>query len=160
MHARALSAALGLSLCMVGLPAQALCVLCTGSVSGTPHAFGTYSPLANTARDSASTITVNIAGTVGLLVGYEIALSAGQSGSVADRRMSNGTTSMSYNLFSDAARSAVWGLAPGSTVVDAFLLSVLGTASRSHNVYGRIPAGQLALQPGTYADTVTVTVVF
>lgn len=160
MHARALKAAVGVWILTAALPAHALCVLCTGSVSATPHAFGTYSPLANTARDSASTVTVNIAGAAGVLVGYEIALSAGQSGNVAGRRMTNGSTSMSYNLFSDPARSAIWGTAPGSTVVDGILLSVLGTASQTHTVYGRIPAGQLALQPGSYADTVTVTVVF
>ncbi|RYF41502.1 MAG: SCPU domain-containing protein [Comamonadaceae bacterium] len=160
MYARPLKAALGALALTAGVSAHALCVLCTGSVSATPHAFGTYSPLSNTAKDSASSVTVTISGTAGLLVSYEIALGTGQAGSVATRAMTNGVTSMRYNLFSDAARSVLWGVAPSATVVDSFLLNVLGTSTRSHDVYGRIPAGQLALQPGTYTDTVTVTVVF
>lgn len=148
------------ALLAAGTQAQALCVLCTGSVTATPHAFGNYDPLSSTPKDSTSTVTVTIFGTVGLVVGYEISLSAGQSNSVANRWMLNGGTQMAYNLYLDSGRGTVWGTAVGATVSDAFLLSLLGSQSRGHTVYGRIPAGQTLVQPGPYTDTISVSVLF
>lgn len=154
---RAVAAA---ALLAAGGHAHALCVLCTGSVAATPHAFGNYDPLSATPRDSTSTVTVTINGAVGLGVGYEISLSSGQSNSVANRWLLNGSTPMTYNLYLDSGRGTVWGTAVGATVSDSFVLNLLGTASKAHTVYGRIPAGQTAVQPGPYTDTISVSVLF
>jgi spore coat protein U-like protein len=141
-------------------PAHALCVLCVGSVTATPLAFGAYDPLNTNPTDSTSTVTVSITGAVGLLVGYDISLSAGHSNNVANRWMLNGTTPMQYNLYLDSNRGTVWGSAVGATVADSFTLNLLGTASRGHTVFGRIPALQTTVQPGPYNDTISVSVLF
>ncbi|MBU1362010.1 MAG: spore coat U domain-containing protein [Gammaproteobacteria bacterium] len=143
-------------------PAQALCLVCTGSVSATPHAFGTYDPLASGPRDSTSTVSVTITGVAGLLVPYSISLGGGVNGSIADRQMVNGTSRMHYNLYTGSTRTTVWGDGSvGTTVSGSVLLTaLLLTATVSHTVYGRIGAGQTTLVPGGYDDTITVTVLF
>jgi spore coat protein U-like protein len=144
----------------VGAPAHALCVLCTGEVSVGPLGFGTYDPLSTSPKDSTATVTVSITGAVGLLVGYEVSFSAGQSSNAMARWMKNGTSQMQYNLYLDPSRGTVWSNMMGATVVDSVTLNLLGTSSRNHTVYGRIPVGQTLLQPGLYTDTISVSVLF
>jgi len=137
---------------------------CSATVSvPTPLAFGNYDPAASAPRDN--TTNVNVTGTVtglGILVtlSYSISLDAGASGSITDRRLSGPNSSLlAYNLYTDSARSTVWG---NGTVTDSYsaLASLGGTAvQRSYTVYGRVPAGQY-VAPGGYSNTITVTVTY
>jgi spore coat protein U-like protein len=68
------------------------------------------------------------------------------------RQLSNGTDVLSYALYSDSARTTVWG---GTGVAAP---TPTGTAQTS-TVYGRIAAGQNK-PVGEYADTVTATDTF
>ena len=62
-----------------------------------------------------------------------------------------GSTLLNYGLLSDAARTVNWGTSVAGTST--------GTAW-SLNVYGQLPAGQTALQPGIYSHVITATITF
>lgn len=124
--------------------------------------FGQYRPFNAAAQENTGNISVScsLLQVVGLLVSYEIRLSAGQSGSFSNRRLNTGSNNLNYNLYRNAARTQVFGNGTAGTayVSDGYLLSV-GVITRNYPVYGRIPAGQ-NVRAGTYADTITVTVTY
>ena len=137
---------------------RAYALLQSCSVSATALTFGSYDPSSATARDSTGTITVTCTATVlGISASWDILLSTGSSPSFTPRRMFNGGNSMQYNLYTNAARTQVWGDGTGGTAkVSDSQLVVVGTTQYSYTAYGRIPALQ-DLGPGTYTDTITVT---
>jgi spore coat protein U-like protein len=103
--------------------------------------------------DSTSTLRVQCtSGTV-----YSIGLNAGTGAgaTVAVRKMSHGTSTINYSLYTTNARTTVWGNTVGTD-------TVAGTgngASQSYTVYGRVPP-QTAPAPAAYTDTITVTVTY
>jgi len=137
---------------------------CSATVSvAQPLAFGNYNPTTATPTDN--TTVINVVGTVtglGILVSlsYSIGLSAGAGGTIADRRLAGPSGgSLPYNLYTTNARTVVWGAAGASDSYDA-LASLGGTSvSRNYTVYGRIPVGQY-VPPGSYSNTITVTVTY
>jgi spore coat protein U-like protein len=137
---------------------RAYALLQSCSVSATALSFGSYDPTSATARDSTGTVTVTCTVTlVGLLASWDILLSTGNGGSFNPRNLLSGGNSMQYNLYTNAGRTQVWGDATGGTAkVSDTQLMVVGTTQRSYTTYGRIPALQ-DLAPGTYTDTITVT---
>ena len=76
------------------------------SVDTTGVAFGTYNVFATAPTDSTGTIVYSCNGGAKSVV---IGITAGQSGSFSTRTLRKGTETFTYNLVSDAARSAVWG---------------------------------------------------
>lgn len=150
---------------LAGAPAaRALCVspLCSCSVSTTALLFGAHNPLAG-ATDSSASVRVNCGGVAGLLIPFRIDLGRGGAASYAPRRLSSGTNTLAYNLYADAGRTSVWGDGTGGSVAvdSSVLLDVLGWApTRTFTVYGRIGAGQTATVPGSYADSISVTVTY
>jgi spore coat protein U domain-containing protein, fimbrial subunit CupE1/2/3/6 len=88
---------------------------------------------------------------------YNIGLNAGTSGgaTVTTRKMTNGGATVSYSLFSDAGRTTNWGNTVGTDTVASTGTGV----AQSFTVFGRVPA-QSTPAPGTYTDTITVTVTF
>jgi len=138
------------------LPAAAQ-VTCTVSAQGA--AFGSYAPRGAAPTDSTGNITVSCSGAVGQAVNYSILLGSGAGGSFFPRKMS-GPSALSYNLYTDATRSTVWGdgNAGTFTVADAYVLTSV-TVTRNYAVYGRLFAGQ-NISAGSYADSITVTVTF
>jgi len=144
----------GLAAALVGLVLLAPAVAgaqCT--VTATPIAFGTYLPFAATPTDNTGNVTSACA-----FNGYTIALNAGINGggNFANRRMASAGAFLLYQLYSDAAHATVWGDGTGgtSTVAAPCLF-----CRRTHTVFGRITARQAA-RPGTYSDTILVTVTF
>ena len=126
------------------------------TVSSTNLAFGSFSPLTDSAVDSTATITV----TCNKSIPYTIGLSPGSSGTYSPRRMTNGGNQLAYNLYSDAGYSQVWGNGTGgsSTVSGTIPLRFDST---DHTVYGRIPLStQRSAVVGSYSDSITVTVTF
>ena len=72
----------------------------------------------------------------------------------ARRAMSAGAHGMNYQLYSDAARTTVWGTTGGD------LVNATGTGVQvDHTVYGRVAASQ-NVAVGSYTDTVNVTVTY
>jgi spore coat protein U-like protein len=129
--------------------------------------FGVYDPAAATADDSVGTVTVtcrNISGGADR-INYTVMLSNGQYGtSAATRAMGAGASRLGYNVFTDPARTQAWGTGTGGTVIASGAMTVgpgngNNTKTVVHNVYGRIPQLQDAA-PGTYSDTMMVTLTF
>jgi len=131
---------------------------CTASASSTN--FGTYSPFSVSPLDGTGNVQVScsLLGVISLLVSYDILLSPGSSATFANRIMSGGAYNLSYNLYTTAGHSSIWGDGSGGTAImsDGYLLGLLTTV-RNYPVHGRILAGQ-NVAPGVYSDTIVVTV--
>ena len=88
---------------------------------------------------------------------YNIGLDAGTGtgATVTVRKLTSGGATVNYTLYSDTGRTTVWG----NTVSTDTVAATGNGASQSYTVYGRVPA-QTTPAPGTYTDTVTVTVTY
>lgn len=91
---------------------------------------------------------------------YRISLSAGSSGNLLARRMQRsggaGAATVDYQLYTTAARTTVWGDGTAGTG------TATGTGTgqpQAVTVFGRVPA-QSTPPPGTYRDTIIVTIAF
>ena len=118
------------------------------TITATPVDFGNYDPLDATGG-MAITCTKGINPTV--------ELDDGANAQGAVRRMSSGTSFLTYELYLDVGRTIVWGAG-----ADAAALTLNpGTIGGSFNAvaFARVPGGQ-NVAPGDYDDTVTATVIF
>lgn len=129
------------------LAAPAASATCTLSVQGVN--FGGYDFMSSQNLDSVGHAIVSC----DVSTSFSIALSTG-AGSYASRAMQNGAHQLSYNLYTDAAHTMVWGDGTGGSVV----VSGSGT-SVDEVVYGSAPAGQNPFL-GSYSDAITVTLTF
>jgi spore coat protein U-like protein len=131
------------------------------SVSATTVNFGTYNPLSGSAAQSTGTVTVDCQVLlIGLFVSWTVTLSTGSSGSYVARRLQSGANVLSYNLYTDAARTSVWGDGTnGTSVVSANPFLIVGSNTVNYTVYGSIPAAQ-DRPAGNYTDTLTVTMTY
>ena len=143
------------------------------SVTAVGVAFGVYDPLAVAAVDATGTVSVRCAWTSGSGPGAQrvspvISLSAGlPPGTLTQRRLRTVTGDfLNYGLFRDAARTQIWGDGSSGTFTAptspaALVLPSSGNPrTGTRTIYGRMPAGQTNAAPGSYADTITVTVTF
>lgn len=86
---------------------------------------------------------------------YTVALNGGVSGSITAREMRNGANAVSYQLYTNTARTTVFGDGTNG-------ITVAGTGTglaQAITVYGRV-APQTAPATGVYNDTVTITVTY
>ncbi|MGH2375223.1 MAG: Csu type fimbrial protein [Gammaproteobacteria bacterium] len=147
-----------LGLASIVLSTAARAVSC--NVSATPVSFGSYNVLNAAPLDATGTVTVTCNGLLGLLVSYNIRLSAGLSGTYAPRQMANGANRLNHNLYTDATRLIVWGDgSAGTSLVSNSIVLVLLGVTVNHTVYGRVPALQ-NVAVGNYSDNITVTLTF
>jgi spore coat protein U-like protein len=86
-------------------------------------------------------------------------INAGSGGTTAGdpRFLLSGATSLKYNLYSNSARTTVWGsylwgFAPTPPTINV-ALDATGSGSASRTIYARVTAGQQAVPPGTYTST-------
>lgn len=125
---------------------QATCV-----VSANNLAFGTYN---GTQTDATTSISVSCTTTTPYNVGLNTGTASGAT--VTTRQMTGPSASLlNYSLFRDSARTLNWGNTVGTDTVTG---TGNGTA-QVLNVYGTVPAGQL-VTPGSYSDTIVVTVTY
>lgn len=152
--------AAALVLALTPRPAHALLSLCAFSLSPT-LSFGTYVPTASSPLDGTGTFSYDCLAVLGGGA-LTISLSAGEWGTLSQRRMASGSYRMNYQLYLDAGRNQVWGDGTNGTVVygPVSLPVVLGHVGETRIVYGRIPAGQTGVGVGTYTDNVTITINF
>lgn len=136
------------------------------AVSTTGVAFGTYDPVVATPNDSTGNVTIVCTHVSGgaTRVSYSVALSAGSSATLSQRQLRAGSAALNYNLFSNTARTVIWGDGSAGTAVPAGSFTVgpgAGNGRRQgvHPMYGRIPARQDVLS-GNYSDVIVVTMVF
>ena len=83
-----------------------------------------------------------------------LTLDGGTNGALAGRLMSDGTNTLPYQLYTDAARTTVFGDGTGGTD------TVSVTGSQTVTVYGRVTQSdaQAATPSAGYTDDVTVTI--
>lgn len=81
-------------------------------------------------------------------------LDGGQSGNVNARAMRASSNSLTYQIYRNSVRNAVWGQGQ-----NALQLQLLQPQSGEVSVYGRIPGGQ-AVPGGAYVDIVNITLTF
>ncbi|MBY0530453.1 MAG: spore coat U domain-containing protein [Xanthobacteraceae bacterium] len=133
----------------VQLTIQAQCTI----VSASTLDFGTAGVI-NTSVDQTSTLNVQCTNTTP----YSIGLNAGTTvGGTIPVRLLTGplAATTQYSLYTTNARTVVWGNTVG---VDA--VSGIGNgSSQTYTIYGRVPV-QATSAPGTYTDTITVTVTY
>jgi spore coat protein U-like protein len=126
--------------------AEAACTL-----SATAVAFGTYDVFQAGPDDSTGTITYRCG------IGdrnIRIAISAGTSGTFANRTLKTGSEDLLYNLYLGGF-TQVWGDGSGGTTT-YFENNPPNNKDVVLTVYGRIAAGQ-DVGVGSYTDTVVVT---
>ncbi len=88
-----------------------------------------------------------------------ISIDGGTTTSDPDNRaMTNGTDNLAYNLFTDNTYAQIWGDGTGTSATVAISGAGMGTVGNSV-VYGRVLlADGQAAEPGSYTDTVVVTI--
>lgn len=139
----------------VQLQIQAQCVInSTATLDfGTAGVLGGAAGTTNT--DQSATLNVQCTNSTT----YDIGLDAGTTsgGLVSQRLLNNSSTSetIKYNLYTNAGRSTIWGNTVGTDTVHA----TGSGAQQTYTIYGRVP-GQNTPTPGTYTDTITVTVTY
>lgn len=124
--------------------------------------FGSYTPGNHQSGSTSFNVTCTLDAPFG------VAMNAGSNGSGSGasvtRKMSNGTTYLNYQLYTNAAETTVWGTTCGSTAPYTNCVGGNGTgAPVALTVYGAIPAtgnGATAVGAGSYTDTVTMTINF
>jgi spore coat protein U-like protein len=148
-------------LCTCG-PAAAATWTCTVSVAA-PN-FGAYNPFQTTPDEVNGSLTATCtlltggAATVTVIDSF----STGSSNTYTTRTMRAGTGTLNYNLYKDAAYSQIRGNGTGGSLTGSATLNLTSTnpvQSVSGTIYGQIPAGQ-NVAPGTYTDTLVVTITF
>lgn len=130
----------------------------TCSATATTLAFGGYTPGAGTLTNT-STISVKCTKTTP----YTVALNAGSTtgGTLTQRLMASGTNRLQYNLYSSTAYTTILGDGTSTTLLSPGVGAGLATGN-ALTVYGQLPdnaTNQVAV-PGSYSDTITVTVTY
>jgi spore coat protein U-like protein len=143
-----LSAATATSTMTVQMTITATCTV----NSATSLNFGTQGVL-STNVDQTSTIQVTCTNTTPYNIGLDAGTGTGAT--VATRKMTSGANTVNYTLYSNSGRTTVWGNTVGT---DTQAATGNGSA-QSYTVYGRVPS-QAAPAPGTYSDTITITVTY
>jgi spore coat protein U-like protein len=133
-------------------------VLATCSATATALAFGSYTPGAG---QMANTSTIAVKCTKN--TPYTVALNAGTTtgGTLAQRLMASGANTLQYNLYTTVAATTVFGDGTGATGTGSGTGAGVATANNM-TVFGQLPdnAANQATVPGSYSDTITVTVTY
>ena len=131
-------------------------LLATCSATATALAFSAYTPGAGAVANNS---TVNVKCTKN--TPYTVALNGGTTpgGSVAQRLMAFGANTLQYNLYTTGAFTTVFGDGSGASKTEAGTGAGLAIAT-AFTVFGQLPdnATNQAAVPGSYTDTITVTV--
>ena len=139
------------------LPSLSFAQSCSFSVSSLN--FGAVDTLSGAQINSTASISVNCTGTPlqRILLCPNLAAGSGGATSAAARQMKSGSNALNFQLYSDVARSIVWGSYNWSYAARspayALTLSAVGSASGTITLYGAVPGGQSTVVPGTYLST-------
>ncbi|MET0209862.1 MAG: spore coat U domain-containing protein [Burkholderiaceae bacterium] len=105
--------------------------------------------------DASTTMTVMCTATTPYSVALNAGANAGGASNFGARSIKNGSHTLGYQLYLDGTRSTVWGDGTASS-----LLPGVGIGSnQTLTIYGRLPS-LVGAVPGTYTDTVTVTITY
>jgi spore coat protein U-like protein len=134
---------------------EASAQLSSCTISSTSAVFGNYNVFSGSALDTTATITYQCNA---LSFNVTISLSKGQSSTYGPRRMNQGAEILTYNLYTNAGRSQIWGDGTGGTAVYS-RNNPPNNSDVTVVVYGRVPADQ-DVSAGSYSDTVSATINF
>jgi spore coat protein U-like protein len=144
------------------VPALAQVTTCSGSNAA--FSLGNYDAYQSTPADSSASFVVTCSRTGGppstlVTVGLGPSLN---SGTIATRQVKHSSAAdlLAYNIYRDPARLLVWGNTAGIDAVSQTINLANNTSGTiTFTLYGRINALQ-DVRPGTYNDTLTITVTF
>ncbi|MDD3764939.1 MAG: spore coat protein U domain-containing protein [Nevskiales bacterium] len=150
-----------LSVCLLlnAAPAQSA-TTCTADM--TDVQFGSSDPYAGwtdvnaTLSYNCNTLGLSLLAGAAVRLCFSIGSGSQGTGSILPRRMLDGSNELQFNLFSDAARTQVWGTFPSGHVEVTLEYSVPvlgGSGSGTLQVYGRVESNQLSAIPGSYSYT-------
>ncbi|EKF41115.1 Spore coat protein U [Nitratireductor indicus C115] len=117
--------------------------------------FGTVDTLSGGQVNTTATLSANCTGLslTRILICPNIGTGSGGA-NASFRQLSSGAGSLDYQLYSDAARTTIWGSyfwAYSARPPDlALTLGALGTGSQNYTIYAALPAGQSSASAGTY----------
>jgi spore coat protein U-like protein len=137
----------------LGCSHSVLAQTCTAAVS--TIAFGSVSPVRNTAINTTGTITVSCTWTSAVTFNQAqvcLNLTGG-----TPRSMLNGSKVLQYGLYSDSAHTVAWGAtSAGTTPISTQLTrpGISGTTTQTVSVYGQVPAAQTTVKTVSNATTV------
>jgi spore coat protein U-like protein len=143
-----------LSLMVGALAASERCALAQAcSVSTTSVSFGVYDVFSPVPLASTGSLSIRC-----FIAVPTVAVWLGRGGAPTNnpRQMSSGGNRLNYNLYLDAAHTAVWGDPNPNHLDTGWILFLF---PYSHTIYGLIPADQ-DVPAGAYTDAVTVTINF
>ncbi len=139
---------------LAGTPAAgAACTVALGNLS-----FGPYDALSSAPATTSGNAVVTCNDSPPATVQIQLGASS-VSGGFFPRRMrsAGGTDTLDYNFYADVSATSVWGDGTGGTVTRT--QRVPKSTPWSVTLYGRIAPNQ-DVAPGSYADTLIITVVF
>lgn len=125
------------------------------TVSSSAVAFGSVNPISGSNVDGTGSITVTC--TNGTAWAASAGAGGGTGATLASRKMMSSANPLNYSLYTDSGRTTTWGDGTASTAT----ITNNGTgSSQAVTIYGRVPSGQVTAPPGSYTDTVAVTVTY
>jgi spore coat protein U-like protein len=138
---------------LLGVPEMAKAQSCSATAS--PVNFGSVSPIARTAANATGTVSVTCTWPlVSLTPHAQVCLNLGGT---SPRKLTNGTGSMQYDLYQDAAHSLAWGSISNGTTPISLIIDkpLLGTsATQIVTVYGQVPGNQPTIPTVNNSSTV------
>jgi spore coat protein U-like protein len=146
--------------CLMSAPVQAQS--CSATI--TPIAYGSADVLLNQPVDTTATLEISCTGTANSTV--RVCANLGREwptpGALSRRMISFGGNFLNHQLYSDAARTQVWGswagagYGSGGVQID-IPLGPTGNATRTRTIYGRVLADQQTVPAGLYGQLLTGT---
>lgn len=138
-------------------PALARCTITTPNLN-----FGNFNPLQLANKDISSIITISC-NPGSRIINYTLRLSSGGgagTGGYNPRQMALGANRLNYNLYTDPARSTIWGDGSGGTFTVSAVNAECVTTPCQQTIYGRLFAPQPTAAVGSYSSTITVTLTY
>lgn len=128
------------------------CHVSTGAV-----AFGAYDTASAANLDAIGSLDIHCSSKVHVVLFLSKGSGVGASFS-AGRKMTRvgGTGTLTYNLYTDAARTRVWGDGTGGSVT----LRVDGKNNTTQTIWGRLASGQHVAETGSYVDPVVASIYY
>lgn len=144
---------------MVDAVAALSCSVTTGGIQFGDYLTFNISPV--TVNESIQVTCTVLPPETSEIANITITLSSGGAGGFNPRSMQSSTDHLSYNLYTTANYTNIWGDGTGGTQVvsDSFVVNDTGAEQRSYTMHGMIPAQQ-DVDVGAYSDTLIVTLTF
>jgi spore coat protein U-like protein len=119
-------------------------------------AFGSVNTLAGAAVDTTATMTITCSGGSGNSRRVCISIGAGSASDATSRKMTGpGGSTARFDLYSDSARTALWGSWETGYDSAGVQLDVNKSSTTNVTVYGRFFASQQTIATGSYTSTFT-----